>query len=589
MIMKHTSLTLSLLSLLVLLGMAACTADTVGTPETPDPVQGDRTFTLHVSNPTKSGLRAIVKDLNSDDIILKWDKDAFAIHLIYSQEGMLIDGGRIAPSLVTIDGLEALMDFTLPQSVDINKPFDLYAVIGQGVKIRDGKILTRVDAHTMYALTETSSNKDDLAPMYAEIKGITLKDRELEAEFIHLGTMASVVIKNSSDKPFRISGLAMLPKDETKAFYLPGSLPFAGNADLPYLDILDQEAKPVMIRTEVTYPVYDIAPGEISYGGFWFRPTGEECPETVLAAYDTTTREAIRSKQSKPARAALEIGKAYALYAEWDGKELKLLDEEPENPLPADQPYIELTTTKAVGETIKLNIDAPMSERINVWVDLNNDGKRERGEYVTSFTDEKRGSVIPFKLGSQTIRIYGEVTALTASKQDITAIDASNHPGLESLTIDENPITKLELGDNKSLQYLSAYDCEIETVRLPFSIGLQEIYLAGNKLKSLMIFAPGMYGFDVSDNPDLSSLKLAAGSYPMLMVADFNGCNLDKDMIEGVYNKFAAEQSIPKYYDWMYTVHSYDNPGSKDADFMIAVNKGWTVYQTSKDTPDGKE
>lgn len=152
MIMKHTSLTLSLLSLLVLLGMAACTADTVGTPETPDPVQGDRTFTLHVSNPSKSGLRAIVKDLNSDDIILKWDKDAFAIHLIYRQEGMLIDGGRIAPSLVTIDGLEALMDFTLPQSVDINKPFDLYAVIGQGVKIRDGKILTRVDAHTMLSL-----------------------------------------------------------------------------------------------------------------------------------------------------------------------------------------------------------------------------------------------------------------------------------------------------------------------------------------------------------------------------------------------------------------------------------------------------
>ena len=104
-----------------------------------------------------------------------------------------------------------------------------------------------------------------------------------------------------------------------------------------------------------------------------------------------------------------------------------------------------------------------------------------------------------------------------------------------------------------------------------------------------MIFAPGMYGFDVSDNPDLSSLQLAARSYPMLMVANFSGCNLDKDMIEGVYNKFAAEQSIPKYYDWMYTVHSYDNPGSKDADFMIAVNKGWTVYQTSKDTPDGKK
>lgn len=584
MTMRHITSPLYILSLLGLFLLAGCTSQETQIPEE-QASDGDRTFTLSLSGST-GDTRTIVKDLNSNDIVLKWDTDAFVIDLVIDQDGNMTDLGRIAPSVVSIDRLEALMDFTVPQSVDINKPFDLYAIIDKSIKIRDGKLLVPVDAHTMYELTEQSSNKDDFVPMYACIKGVTSQDRELEAEFQHLGAMASIVVRNTSDKPMKLSGLALIPADEAETFYEAGSLPFAGNGDLPYLDLTHPEDPVTMIRSEVTYPLYEVAPGAISYGGFWFRPTKGTAPEVRLAAYDAESRQVILSDETKPARSEMKIGHAYAVFAEWDGTKLTLLDEEPVTPLPEDQSYIEMTTSLEVGETIYLNIDAPLNERPNVWIDLNNNGTRERGEFVTAFTDELEESVIPFKLQSQTFRIYGELTSLSARDQSLTDIDTSHGSSVQVLYIDANSFSTLDLSQNKALQRVSAQACGIESVMMPVSYELQEVYLYKNKLKSFTVFGPGLYAFDVSSNPDLASIKMLAPSYMTLMVVGIDSCNLDKTNIEGVYEKL-SEPLFMKQFDWMYSITSYDNPGSADADYTIATDKGWTVFQTSADAPDG--
>ena len=44
-----------------------------------------------------------------------------------------------------------------------------------------------------------------------------------------------------------------------------------------------------------------------------------------------------------------------------------------------------LTTAKSVEETLELWIDAAEADRSGVWIDLNNNGKKDDGEAVTNF------------------------------------------------------------------------------------------------------------------------------------------------------------------------------------------------------------
>lgn len=51
------------------------------------------------------------------------------------------------------------------------------------------------------------------------------------------------------------------------------------------------------------------------------------------------------------------------------------------------EPKITFTTTKNSGETITLLIDAADEDKKDVWIDLNNNGKRDEGEEVTNFNN----------------------------------------------------------------------------------------------------------------------------------------------------------------------------------------------------------
>lgn len=583
---KHILSGLQLIvSLLLLAGMAACNTQEAERPDLPQ-IRGERTFTLGLSAPQKSATRSILKDLNSSDIVLRWEVNSFDINIVYAQKGRLVDGGQVAPTITSDDHTEALIDLEIPQEIDITDPFDIYAIIGKGVTLRDGKLLVRVDAHTMYNLDERSSNKDSEAPMYCLFKGVTDKDRQLEGTFQHLGTMSSIVVKNSSALPFKVSGFSIVPKEGAEPFYAQGSLPFKGNGDVAYIDLLRPDEPLTMRRTAITYPVYTIAPGEVAYNAFWFRPTSEQSSEIQVAAYDAESRQVILTEELKPAR-KLELGKAYTLYLDWDGRKLTFLDEEPLTPLPEEQGYIELTTEKAVGETIMMNISADYAARQHVWIDLNNDGKREKGEWVTDFSEDMKRPSTAYKLQSQTFRIYGDVTYLTAHNQGITKVDASAATALEVLQIDGNKIESLDLSKCKTLRIISANASGVKEALVPISSVLEEVYLIRNQLKSFSVFGMTMYALDVSENRELTELNLLSDSYPMLMIFGMSECKLSKQAIESVYSKI-GEPMIPKMYDWMYTMYSYGNPGSATADYMPLVTKGWTVFQTSGEIPDTK-
>lgn len=551
----------------------------------PDSADDNRSFTLNLFQ--KSLERSIIKDKNTEDIFIQWEHNSFDLNLFYVQGGAIIEGGQLAPTEISADGSSALFDLLIPQEIDINRPFDLFGVIADRVKVKDGKLLVGVDAHTLYNLDENSSNRDNKVPMYFKVSGVTEKSRALEANFQHLGAMAMIVVMNSSEQPFVTSGFSVVPKEVNQAFYLNGSLPFKGNSELPYINLLEPNSEPQLIRSEVVYPVYTLNPGEVSYNAFWFRPLGGAVPEVELQAYDAASKLVIKSTATIPSRKeGLIAGRAYTIFAEWDGQSLKILEDEPFTPLPENQEYIEITTLLNKGEHIFLNVNADIDEKKHVWIDLNNNGKREKGEFVMNFSSNSSQGTTPYLVNSQTIRVYGKVKSLVASNQKISRIDVQSAKSLEVLSISGNNISQLNLSQNSSLKRLLANQSGIEEFTLPKVNNLQEIYLIGNNLPAIELNAPMLYAVEVGGNPNLKDFNLLdPEKHTKLMVVGVNDCNLNKEALEAIYTSLMPPM-IQKYYDWMFTIYSYGNPGSSDADFTIATKKNWTVYQTNKDNPD---
>lgn len=104
------------------------------------------------------------------------------------------------------------------------------------------------------------------------------------------------------------------------------------------------------------------------------------------------------------------------------------------------QERITLTTTRAVGASIQMAIDASAADRAGVWIDLNNNGVRDSGEGVSTW-----GTQATYATQSQTVTIYGKVTSFNCQNQGLTSLDLTNAPYLTFLRVDNNSIEELDL------------------------------------------------------------------------------------------------------------------------------------------------
>ena len=113
--------------------------------------------------------------------------------------------------------------------------------------------------------------------------------------------------------------------------------------------------------------------------------------------------------------------------------------EEPK-PEPKDTHYIVLTTDKAVGEKIKLIIDATKADEAGVWLDLNDNGKWDEGIDLKPTNLDKR---IECPLQAQTFRIYGKIKSLNCRDNQLTAVDISHNPALTQLMAQGNKLPSI--------------------------------------------------------------------------------------------------------------------------------------------------
>lgn len=582
--MTNKTITLSLLLSLLVMTLAGCSESRINTPEE-RPMTDGQTYTLRITAGPSAESRAIIKDRNSKGILLKWNVGMFDLNIAFVQDGKvkLQRGVEVLKAF----GEECTFEVTLPKGIDPERKFDLYGVVAEDFLRKDGGLMVGVGARPLYELTEYSNNKDGYVPVYFCTKGVSVFDKEIKTDFIHLGSMAVVTLKNTSKVPLHLAGVAVRPTDGTTDFYHAGSLPFAGDAMIPYLNIMDLSQAPKMYKTAVSYPDVTIAPGEIQHLGFWFRANTESTPEVSLVAYDADSRKPIISTNTRPAReGAMQAGKAYNLYAEWSGTELRLVDPY-DKELPTDMPTIKFELNKVPEEGIYFSISAASREaESTAWIDLNGNDQFDAGEAITQFQkDMMKDPMTLYKPTSTTITIHGDISGFaTNGVADadqymitwLTSLELSPGHPLESLTVYNGQIKALNLSGASSLKELQWVSCSTESVTLPTGGGqMEQIIISGNReLKTIdLTQASGVIVLILEEN-GLTSMRLPQG-FETLWLANVRDNQLETSTLESFMR--SLNQGGQKLAEWMYSLDISRNPGAAAADTSIATKKGWTV------------
>lgn len=245
-----------------------------------------------------------------------------------------------------------------------------------------------------------------------------------------------------------------------------------------------------------------------------------------------------------------------------------------------DEARMTITTSKNVGQTLRLSINAAATDQSEVWVDANDNGVKDDGESVVVFGTSSSASFQNYTIGSQTVTIYGNVTQFECSANSLTAIDVTGNERLQGLRCHKNNLSELDVTANKNLTLLYCND----------NIRLERIDVSQNsKLTSLSCSANNLSVLDVSNNPNLVTLfcfdnKLTALDLTnnskltnvRLYRNNFSACELDTIYLS---LSVADSETLPtisiKHSGFSGTQR--ENPGSDGSRYYIATKKGWIV------------
>ena len=162
-----------------------------------------------------------------------------------------------------------------------------------------------------------------------------------------------------------------------------------------------------------------------------------------------------------------------------------------------DEPVITFTTSKKIGEKIKLrdNLGYPLSKYIKI-----------EGATLVD------GSSTSYVLTAQTVKIIGNCTELDCSENGITSIDLSKNSRLERLYCSSNKLTTLDLSKNSGLTTLDCDKNQLTSLDLSNNSGLTYLDCFSNQLMALdLLNNSGLTTFDCSSN-QLTSLDLSNNS-----------------------------------------------------------------------------
>lgn len=167
---------------------------------------------------------------------------------------------------------------------------------------------------------------------------------------------------------------------------------------------------------------------------------------------------------------------------------------------------ISFTTTLEVGSTMSLTINAAKTDpdRDAIWIDLNGNDVKDEGEKVTHLDLTSADYII----GTQSLKIHGNVTEFSCTYSELTAIDISTNSVFHTLDCKGNHITSIDLSKNAKFGSLIISDNSLKTLDVTHNPELVTLECSNNKLSDL----------DLSLNGQLSTLKCSRNNLEELLL-----------------------------------------------------------------------
>ena len=305
-----------------LLLVAGCTNDEI-VNEQQAPGEGKITLTASVPGETAQTRLSLTPDLYSKNIVVTW-KEGDMLQFYFKQGVTIYEPTFIQLALedITMEGKRATFTLDIPQGIDNQEPYTVWAIHGTNSRLSpDGDILVNVspiEFTAFYLLKNVPiMGKVDVAAG-ASIGVIN---------FEHLGVLQCLTMSNSSGEGFTFTpSLGFANQEAGTDWYYTAS-----EGSVPYYNLTSETVQneneflppPLPPYGEITIP--QLSGAQLVQ---WVRPIADTpAPEIVLNA-QPPIGEPIVSANTKPARvAAMQTGRAYHLYALWDGTNLYFTDD----------------------------------------------------------------------------------------------------------------------------------------------------------------------------------------------------------------------------------------------------------------------
>lgn len=289
---------------LLLLGHNSCSQAPEAVQEwmATSPQQITVTATLPASSDSAQKARAVVQHATGTlKLTTKW-QTGDRVNVIMEQNGKLVRANSTAVRDVSTDGKRCHFTLEVPQGIDAQKPIKVYGACGVNVDIKDNQFV--VAAQPIYR-----AKSQGTAPLYFKAE-INKFSEFSDVKFEHLGTYEVVHVQNGTRAQIAVEEARLT----AETAWSLGTKDGKGAWYAPLTDRVWQDGS-----ANVSTEAQAIAPRSEGVFINWYIPNGTLVNPRVSAKVNGTT---VTSTAQKEANVKMQAGRAYHVYALWDGQEL---------------------------------------------------------------------------------------------------------------------------------------------------------------------------------------------------------------------------------------------------------------------------
>ncbi|HHU95706.1 MAG: hypothetical protein QM237_05125 [Bacteroidota bacterium] len=317
-----------------LLLFAGCTNDDIVNEQPTPNVEGGK-IVLTASIPDESPQTKVnlTPETGTKNIIITWrvgDQAKF----FFKQNTTIVEGALVTLTTgdITMEGRQAAFTVVIPEGINEQATYTVYMTHGAESKLVEGQILINVTPSRLMPMADLHD-----VPVAGSVEvagGASVGDIPLQ----HLGTLQCVTIQNSSAEELSFTSPSIYLSDwNASQYYYDKDYYY-----VPYYNLISGEVED--IEEEYSSPAetpITVAPNATVLLAQWIKPLPDTPASKIRLEISVQPYgPEISSQNRKPARnSVMQTGRAYHLYALWDGDRLCFTDDtftSPFSPLVGD-------------------------------------------------------------------------------------------------------------------------------------------------------------------------------------------------------------------------------------------------------------